>query len=62
MHFIFRVAGALDVPDQERMLIEFKEVDVTNAQELREAPELVGAHFDEEGDAGKEVIITRSVC
>ena len=51
------MTGALDVPEGERMLIEFKEVDVTNAQELREAPELIGAHLVNRQDDGKRFII-----
>ena len=55
----FHVAGALDVSEGERMTIEFKGVEVTNTQELLEAPELIGAHFHEKDDTGKELIITR---
>ena len=49
----------MDVLENERMTIEFKEVDVTNAQELHEAPELIGAHLVTENDDGKELVITR---
>ena len=57
---IFYVTGALDFPENERMTIEFKEVDVTNALELLEAPELIGAHLVKKGDTGKGFIITTS--
>ena len=45
-------SGALDVEEGRMMQLEFKQVDVTNPQELREAPELIGAHRVER-DAGK---------
>ncbi|XP_072039436.1 uncharacterized protein [Amphiura filiformis] len=46
--------GALDVPEKTRMSLEFKEVDVTNPQELRESPELIGAYTKKKSDGDYE--------